>query len=482
MRPIFRMLQVSVAVSAASAAFAYGAAPAALRAVSSEDAGILARAAVSSAFEPASVVAVEPYFAPNGSVSAYSVELRSNAKERTFAAIASARRDDVPVIMMWAGAPRHRNAAVLTSARQAARARFGIEVDAPVRVIWSGIADVWGEYNELDPTTGAGLLVSLTDFVVGEKGQMAARWAHRVAASTPPFQRLDESVASRGQAISTPTGDLAPSRGEEFARHVRAQWGEADAFLAGVARREVPMVTDVAATPAITVTYPSAAGIVWQLTKGYTITWTVTGSVGAKARIELLNGSHTDRTIAESVPSSSGSHTWWVPRDGRLSSGYKIRVSSLTTATRADVSNNTFRVSAYAARPATSTRYISGVPNIYQGTASDCGVVSALDILLFWDRRGYDRLVDGSGLAQARLDLRQAMGWPDPLAGGGTTPLDNDLGITAFCDSSSYRNEYDFDANVDIILFLARVHLRNRCGQARAGPPLRIRRRADQPD
>jgi hypothetical protein len=89
------------------------------------------------------------------------------------------------------------------------------------------------------------------------------------------------------------------------------------------------------------VTYPSAAGIVWNPGTIYEITWE--NYTDPYVRIELLKGGTVVRTVASSR-ANSGSMNWRAPE---LESGndYRIRVTSTATPAMTDESDNNFRLS-----------------------------------------------------------------------------------------------------------------------------------------
>lgn len=57
------------------------------------------------------------------------------------------------------------------------------------------------------------------------------------------------------------------------------------------------------------------------------------------------------------------------------------------------------------------TRYIPRVPYLYQGDAPDCGIVSMMDILLYYDSNGFPNIVDEADLSGLRSQLRALMQW-----------------------------------------------------------------------
>lgn len=288
-------------------------------AVAEHTAAIIARAAARAAFGPAEVVATEPYYDAEDAVSAYSVELRLAATGAPCVVIVSGRRDDVPVLMLWRGLPRHLDPAVLERAREALRVERGEAVSAPDAVIWLDLFEAWGVYPEIDPETARPFLVNLFDGRSADMETLADKWAER--------QRRFAAIHGAGAGRSLKAAGLAG--------HIAAKWAEADEIVALEAAAE--------------------------------------GSFLKQA-------------------------------------------------------------------PVPSTRYIEGVPNLNQGGTPDCGIVAAMDIVLYWDTRGYDRLVDGGDLAAVRTDLRNAMGY----SGSGTTDPGTRSGLESFVNAAAYGNQYSF--------------------------------------
>lgn len=69
------------------------------------------------------------------------------------------------------------------------------------------------------------------------------------------------------------------------------------------------------------------------------------------------------------------------------------------------------------------------------------GVVAALDVVLYWDSRRYDRLVDGGDLATVRDQLREVMNYDC-----GTLVSEISEGLGEFITASAYANQYPSDA------------------------------------
>jgi hypothetical protein len=72
-------------------------------------------------------------------------------------------------------------------------------------------------------------------------------------------------------------------------------------------------------------------------------------------------------------------------------------------------------------------------------SCGDCAVAAALDIALYWDLRGYGRLVDDGNLGAARRDLRRATSYDC-----GTSVANTSSGLRDFITAAAYANQYPF--------------------------------------
>jgi hypothetical protein len=66
---------------------------------------------------------------------------------------------------------------------------------------------------------------------------------------------------------------------------------------------------------------------VWQVNRGYDITWGASGINNIK--IELYRGSVLNAVISENTPAQSGKWTWSIPADQPIGADYQIKISSL---------------------------------------------------------------------------------------------------------------------------------------------------------
>lgn len=94
----------------------------------------------------------------------------------------------------------------------------------------------------------------------------------------------------------------------------------------------------------IQVTYPDAAGIVWQTGSSHTITWTTTGDPIPNVKIVLQKGYNQYFAVTPSTP-NTGSFTYTVPQGQALGSDYLVGVMS-TNETIYDYSDALFTIAA----------------------------------------------------------------------------------------------------------------------------------------
>jgi hypothetical protein len=104
----------------------------------------------------------------------------------------------------------------------------------------------------------------------------------------------------------------------------------------------------ISAGAPLTVTVPNG-GQDWKRGSTQTITWSYTGVLGSKVRIELLKGLAVNRVINASTAigsQGSGSYNWTVPSAQALGTDYKVRITSTGNATLTDTGNGNFTISA----------------------------------------------------------------------------------------------------------------------------------------
>lgn len=291
--------------------------------VSEAESCVAAAAAINWVFAPAEYQDVTTYYLPDGTPSVYAYVFEdADGLPRT--AIASATREDVPVVMMWKGLPKHVNS--LPAASETIREVLGVEVTNPTRVIWLNIYDVWFEFAELHPQTDSPIAYNLYSRRITDLESIRDIWERKKSE----------------QFVKRPSDQERLLAIEEY---IRSCWQDVDSLI-------------------------------------------------------------------KSIPDEKSST--------------KLELSKQTP---------TYPY----------TKYISGVPNFNQGSSGDCGIVAAMDIVLFWDTRGYDRLVDGTDYATVRSDLREAMQY----SSGGTYDEDTRDGLRDFCNASKYGNNYCFNVILD---------------------------------
>jgi hypothetical protein len=438
-------------------------------------AAIVASPAVEEVFGPSDFMSAQRYLSPEGNTVAWCLVFQTQKDRGPVTVIASARRDDTPLIMMWHGLPKHEDPAILAQADQKIRDLAGVKVSRPRAMYWMDIHELWLQYPELNPRTGEPILFNPYRGTLATWPELTGKWSNRMR----NVQRMRQVVAGTAQKSGADGGGGSSPRDRATWRadYIDRQWNDVTAYLAKVspahfhsARQPLAdwedsesNLTQAANTKgedrSITVTYPNQSGITWERGRDYTIRWTHSGFTRphlCDLKIELYKAGSYCRTIASSVAvddlSAEGHtyYTWWVPNDLPNGADYQINLTSLDYPSVVDLSDSFFTIGPYYPPPPHSQAYIQGVPNldqlIDQGQLwnSDCGIVAAMDIVLYWDRRGYNRLVDGGNLAQVREDLRRAMKYDPDHPEWGTTDPNTVAGLRDFLNSAQYGNQYDF--------------------------------------
>jgi hypothetical protein len=146
----------------------------------------LSKAAAEDVLGPLVWVDITPYFDPELNVSVYAIEYARRDDGAAVTVIAGVRRDGVPVIMMWAGHPKHNDSSVLAVVRRSIQDRLGVVVTEPEAVFWLDLHEVWAQFPQTDPGTGEPILYNLYT------GGIADR---TVPCGTRPFFRCLEDGA-----------------------------------------------------------------------------------------------------------------------------------------------------------------------------------------------------------------------------------------------------------------------------------------------
>lgn len=294
----------------------------------------LSEAAVGAAFGAAEAVDATPYLDPDMNVSAYAVECAQTQDGSIVTVIASARRDDVPVVMMWKGLPKHRDPEVLAAARRRIQDALGVVVSDPTAFFWLDAYELWARFPEVNPQTGGVILCNLYTGEATTFAEIQAGWQNRQRNAQIQTQGSDV-----GATAASP--ERTVGRTADQAAYIKAQWAAADDLLAAGE--------------------PGATGI-----------------------------------SAQGMPHP--------------------------------------------------TQYIASVPNLNQQIRwegqvweGNSQIVAAMDVLLFWDTRGYDRLVDGDDLDAVHGDLREAMLWDR-----GSSDANTAFGLAEFINGPSCANQYSF--------------------------------------
>ncbi len=318
--------------------------------VSPQDAVVLAQAAAEGAFASVRVVSVRAYTDIYDEPSVYAVELALVGDGSSVTVLVSARRDDVPVMMMWLGLPKDEDARVLERTRTAIWDAIEVGVSCPEKILWLDLYELWAVFPEIDPRTGEKIVCNLYSGRLAACGDLEATWRVRMNRMQNLFQESEppDPPGEPQAATTSDRGQIHPNR--TLAARIREQWLAAERLCLGAA----------------------AAG----------------GRPGVQA----------------------------------------------------------------ASCPESSSRTIAGVPNLDQAVDSapdiwlsekrcgECGILPSMNILLYWDERGYDRLVRDRDLMGLRRELRVAMKYDCGTAIGDM--LD---GFEAFTNSPAFARQYAFD-------------------------------------
>jgi hypothetical protein len=315
-----------------------------------EDAAVaISYLAAEEVFGPLSNVDITRYFDAELNESVYAVEFVTDRDRSPVTVIASARRDDVPAIMMWPGSAKHKDERVLGPIRSNIRRLVGVDVSVPEMVIWLDFYAVYGVFAEMHPETGEPIICNLYTGELTGLTELHQKWQNRLDMVQAAEKSNDPTSKS-----SSESKDL--SRNSRFVKrqtsigYVKSQWDAVDRMLRGSAER-----------------------------------------VG-REHFEAFQA------------------------------------------------------------PSPNTRYIEGVanlnmmndlpPDVHNGACSDCGTVAAMNILLFWDIRGYDRLVElgPEGLAALRRQLWIAMRYDC-----GTSLAGAAQGLRLLTSEVTFGRQYDFE-------------------------------------
>lgn len=93
------------------------------------------------------------------------------------------------------------------------------------------------------------------------------------------------------------------------------------------------------------VSFPSDAGIALEKGSTYDLTWS--GFSGTRVKIELLKGGALAAALSSSAP-NDGTFSWTVPASQTADSDYRLRITSTSSPSQADVSDNDFAIGAVA--------------------------------------------------------------------------------------------------------------------------------------
>ena len=320
--------------------------------VSAADAILLARAAGEDAFAPVEYASVTPYLDTENEPSAYAVELALAGEGSPVTVIVGARRDDVPVMMMWLGPPKHKDPDVLNRVAAAIWSELEVAVSSPERIVWLDLYEVWAVFPEINPITREKIICNLYSGRVAGPCDLESMWNTRMKRQGEIFERDAQDDRRGTSEVRVSSEKVAGISGDTLAEQLRRQWLNADLLLRQGGASIAPL----------------------------------------------------------SVQGADG--------------------------------------------PDPHTRYVEGVPNLDQhvdaapdtwerNDCGDCAVVASMNILLFWDQKGYDRLVGDGYLWELRRDLRTAMKYDCGVA----YPHDFVDGLKALTNSVAFGRQYLFDVN-----------------------------------
>ena len=131
-------------------------------------------------------------------------------------------------------------------------------------------------------------------------------------------------------------------------------------------------ITAGASTPTITVASPNG-GESWQVGTTHTIQWSYTGDPGSNVKIEAYRTTGTALAyypVVASTPigsSGTGSYAWAIPSGQPVGSDYKIVVTSTTSSSYTDISDNYFSITAGASTPTITVTSANGGETMQAG-------------------------------------------------------------------------------------------------------------------
>jgi fibronectin type 3 domain-containing protein len=263
------------------------------------------------------------------------VELKVEADGNPATALVSAWRDEVPVVMLWRGLPQHRDPAVLERARAAVAAARGVAVTQPKHILSLEAFDVWAQFAEVDPATGAPICCDLNTGATATPAALAAAWRQRPAAEPAPTPPGADAVLIPAQGLAV------DGRTTERAEYVAALWTAAEAYLAAHSSPDLfldpmlPLADVDARTLAgrsgvvpLALTFPTAPGTTLELFWDYGIRWVASPAAGREVSLEICHADAPAIRIADHVPAEQGLFHWSVPGEWLPGADYRIRISA----------------------------------------------------------------------------------------------------------------------------------------------------------
>jgi len=240
----------------------------------------LGKAAAEKVFGANQFSDIELYFDADGNISVYAVEYSLASDHSPVTVIVSARRDDVPVIMLWHGLPKHKNPEVLAAAADKIQESLGVAVDVPSFIFWLDAYEVWAEYEQINPQTGEPILYNLYKGQIITDQDLVRKWSNRLT----HFNYMRQAKASEAQINALGVAASAEQRRQvaalEHANYIESQWNDADAFLAKTTPQVFRAIANTLAEPSKSNVIMVAAGDLAEAVDKTDWTFTTGGNVG----------------------------------------------------------------------------------------------------------------------------------------------------------------------------------------------------------
>jgi hypothetical protein len=200
--------------------------------VNIKDAEKIANLWIEKVFGKVLLLGTDIYYAPDGTINAYACEFYSEDSHSSITAIASAWRDDVPVIMMWKGRPFNKEREFSPAIEKKVSDELGLRLSKPNKFYWIDIYDFWAEYPEVNPINNQPIIYNYFQNRFCSKEELDKLWTNRLGwlQLMKKACELDFTLPEDEQ-ISSPEY-LRLAQLNLGAKYIEAQWQEADYVLA----------------------------------------------------------------------------------------------------------------------------------------------------------------------------------------------------------------------------------------------------------